>query len=177
MTVGVKQCRRCGETKPVDQYHSKNGADKTVARCKDCMNQINRDRRLRNRVIGVYEEKCVQCGELFTTKSHNVNVCSDECRKKRHRERSRVSKNKIRRQKMLAVGRERYWQKRNELHRVHVERQEKLIARMGATTGIKFGKLVIYPENRGRVKRVPVKEWKDSGLGLIEFVEWIMKGR
>lgn len=62
----AKRCTKCGETKPVEEYHKNpRTGDNLQTRCKSCQNEATRNRDARNRqtIRDLYENQCGVCGQ------------------------------------------------------------------------------------------------------------------
>lgn len=77
--VGMKQCSKCGEFKPLDLFERRHGG-KPGARCKACMAAYKRAVYKRNRVAVQFESR-VKTLETFCKKNGikiNIEVLNDE---------------------------------------------------------------------------------------------------
>ena len=91
---GIKKlrCSKCKYWLPFEEF----SADKATstgkrAYCKCCQKSYNGKRKKRDYnsgLIGLYLEKCSQCGDSFTTKASNASFCSKKCSRRWYYEKS-----------------------------------------------------------------------------------------
>lgn len=82
-----KECNRCGVDKPLDDYYTRpDSVDGYNQRCKECLNQLERDKRNKIKVsVGVQTRDDVEKMKTYLEKKNGVgfenkkcNVCGEE---------------------------------------------------------------------------------------------------
>ena len=169
----TRNCTVCGEVKPIDEFFVDTNRRKPTARCKPCTNRINRERRARNATI--YDGVCSVCSGAFSTRLPHKKLCGNpDCRTLYNRKRKRMRFMKNRQIVKREVRYRQYSEMRDLLYRQHMDRQEEITNRMGATTELKFGVMIIRSLTGRTVRRVPFDQYVESGMGLEEFVITIL---
>lgn len=84
----MKTCAKCGETKPIDEFHrDKRKVDGRRSRCKTCENAWQREFQHQHKTeTGQYysrkyryERTCIQCSKVWSTPNKQAKYCSNTC--------------------------------------------------------------------------------------------------